>query len=406
MGRLLGPRALTAQETVILGSLREGVLDSRDSERLKAWWLYRILYDPDPLREKLTLFWHGHFATSNRKVQSVALMLRQNELLRRHALGDVATLLKEISADGAMLVWLDGSNSKKGKPNENYAREFLELFTLGVGHYREIDVREAARAFTGWHRERTDDFRGDDAFPFEPAESDDGRQDVPGTDRPLAVGRHHSHHARATRGRRVLVPEALSLLRQRGGRARSGVARPLADGAAPRAVFHRHVVGVILRSRHFYAGTNHRQRIAGPVEFAAGLLRVLEVPRADVSLLALAAACERQGQDLFYPPNVKGWDGGRSWLTSTTILERGNWISDVVWGNADLGMRPFDPLAWAKRNRIAPEQTLETLIELVLQGDIDPPARAAILRTGRDGQPDSLRKGLQLILNCPECQLV
>src|SRR5262249_43892199 len=134
----------------ILDSLRQGVLDSLDPERLKAWWLYRILYDPDPLREKMTLFWHGHFATSNRKVQSVPLMLAQNEALRRHALGPFADLLSAMAGDAAMLVGRDGADSKKDRPNENCAREFLELFALGVGHYTEKDVRAAARAFTGW----------------------------------------------------------------------------------------------------------------------------------------------------------------------------------------------------------------------------------------------------------------
>src|SRR5262245_52307797 len=148
--RLLEPRPMTTDEKQVLDSLRQGVLDSNDVDRLKAWWLYRILYDPDPLREKLTLFWHGHFATSNRKVGSIAQMLGQNELLRRLALGSFGELLTGIVGDPAMLAWLDGAGSKKEKPNENFGREFLELFSLGVGHYAEPDIREAARAFTGW----------------------------------------------------------------------------------------------------------------------------------------------------------------------------------------------------------------------------------------------------------------
>ena len=123
--RLLKQQPVGAEETQIVDSLRQGVLDSRDPERLKAWWLYRMLYDRDPLREKMTLFWHGHFATSNRKVQNIPLMLRQNELLRRHALGNFSILLHEILSDPAMLVWLDGAGSTKDKPNENLAREFL-----------------------------------------------------------------------------------------------------------------------------------------------------------------------------------------------------------------------------------------------------------------------------------------
>src|SRR5262249_13453406 len=129
VNRLLNPRPLTADETQILDSLRQGVLSTSDSERLKAWWLHRLIWDVDPLREKLTLFWHSHFATSNRKVNSVALMLRQNELLRRHATGEFADLANDIVSDPAMVIWLDGANSRRERPNENFAREFLELFT-------------------------------------------------------------------------------------------------------------------------------------------------------------------------------------------------------------------------------------------------------------------------------------
>src|SRR5438132_2224859 len=150
--RLLNPPDESGEERELLAVLQHGVLTSRETEveRSKAYWLYRILFHPDALREKMTLFWHNRFATSNAKVKSAALMLRQNELLRRHALGDFAELLTAILNDPAMLVWLDGGGSRKEKPNENFAREFLELFTLGIGPYTEKDIREAARAFTGW----------------------------------------------------------------------------------------------------------------------------------------------------------------------------------------------------------------------------------------------------------------
>src|SRR5438309_1854292 len=149
VARLLKPRPDTEDEKRILATLRQGVLDSRDSERLKAWWLYGFLYGAEPLREKMTLFWHSHFATSNDKVQNIQLMLAQNTLLRDRGLEEFGTLLNGIATDRAMLVSLDGAGSKKEKPNENFAREFLELFTLGLGHYTETDVRQAARAFTG-----------------------------------------------------------------------------------------------------------------------------------------------------------------------------------------------------------------------------------------------------------------
>ena len=166
-----------------------------------------------------------------------------------------------------------------------------------------------------------------------------------------------------------------------------------------------HVVEIILRSRHFFSAAAYRQRIKGPVEFSAGLVRVLDVQRGGMNLLALAVACERQGQDLFYPPNVKGWDGGRTWLTSTTLLGRGNWVSDIVWGNASMGVQPFDPSAWAQAHGLRPDQAAAALLDLLLQGDPDAQARALIEGTAAPATPDALRKALQLALHTPDFQL-
>lgn len=119
------------------------------------YWLYRMANNDAPLTEKMTLFWHGHFATSYRKVNEVLLMVQQNELFRKYALGSFKELVLAVGRDPAMMLWLDVNSNRKGKPNENYAREVMELFTLGIGHYTEQDVREAARAFTGWHVDKT-----------------------------------------------------------------------------------------------------------------------------------------------------------------------------------------------------------------------------------------------------------
>jgi hypothetical protein len=403
--RLLQPWQPGLDETQILDSLRQGVLDSRDAERLKAWWLYRLLYDPDPLREKMTLFWHSHFATSNRKVQSIRLMLRQNELLRRHALGDLSSLLTDILADPAMLVWLDGAGSKKEKPNENLAREFLELFTLGLEHYTEEDVRAAARAFTGWVRHREGGFRGEDQFHYEPAQFDDGiktflKQTGPwksadivriALEQPACAG--------------FVCRKLYRLFVSESEEPAAGLLEPLAEELRRHHYDIGHVVSIMLRSQHFYSRTAYRQRVKSPVEFSAGLIRTLDVPRGDVSLLALAVACERQGQDLFYPPTVKGWDGGRTWITSRTILERGNWIADILWGNPELGLKPYDPLSWAERCGIPPARAAEAFLDLLLQGDLAPGCRELVLHTGAGGKPDNLRKALQLMLHCPEYQL-
>jgi hypothetical protein len=396
--RYLRPRPLTADERGILDSLRQGVLDSGDADRLKAWWLYRALYDPDPLREKMTLFWHGHFATSNRKVASIPMMLGQNDLFRKHALGPFADLLQGVVGDGAMLVWLDGAGSKKEKPNENFGREFLELFTLGVGHYTEKDIREAARAFTGWS---VDQGKG----VYQDAAHDGGEKTFfkqAGPWKPTDIIRITLEQSACAE---FLCKKLYRFFVREDEDPSPELLRPLAEELRGHNYDVGHVVGVILRSRHFYEPAVRRQRIASPVEFSAGLLRVLEVPRQDVRLLALALACERQGQDLFHPPNVKGWDGGKTWLNSSTVLERGNWCNDVVWGNADFGLRPYDPLAWATRYGVPPEKAADTFLDLLLQGDGGTRAREAVLRAGRDGKPDALRKALQLILHSPECQL-
>jgi hypothetical protein len=411
VGRLLRPRPMGDDQKRVLDHLRKSVLDVPESGRtdllaqgypsLKAWWLYRVLYDPDPLREKMTLFWHGHFATSNRKgslLSSVRLMLAQNETLRRHALGSFAELVAAMVSDAAMLVWLDGAVSKKEKPNENFGREFLELFTLGIGNYTEKDVRAAARAFTGWeiqdgkgvYREAAHDATEKTVLKRTgPWKSEDVVR--------ITLEQPACAEFLCRKLYRLLVSEA---------------ERPTAELLAPLAKELRdhdydvgHVVGIILRSQHFYTEANRRQRIKGPVEFSAALLQALEVPPADVRLLALAVACERQGQDLFAPPNVKGWDGGKTWLSSTAVLERGNWCNDVIWGNAEFGLRPYDPQAWAKRHGVAPGKAAEALLELLLQGDCDDRDRELVLRAGGDGSADGLRKALQLIVHCPIYQL-
>jgi Protein of unknown function (DUF1800) len=132
------------------GLAAEGAIIAKDPDRLKAWWIYRMLFGPDPLGERLTLMWHNHFATSNAKVRDLALMHQQNEMFRQHARGRFAGLLESAVRDPALLIWLDAPSNHREHPNENLARELMELFTLGIGHYSETDVKQAARALTGW----------------------------------------------------------------------------------------------------------------------------------------------------------------------------------------------------------------------------------------------------------------
>ena len=399
--RLLHPPPPAAEEVEAIEAMRR--VASHDL--LKVCWLHRILYWPDSLREKLTLFWHGHFATSIKKVESVRLMDRQNETLRTHALGSFAALLEAVIADPAMLVWLDGATSKKEKPNENFAREFLELFTLGAGHYTERDVREAARAFTGWVRQ---DSRGrfpEPAVVRDPAQVDDGPKTFLGRE-----GRWGpSDIVRITLER----PEAATFLARKlyrwfvseAGTPDPEFIEPLSEEVRRNEFAIGPIVEVILRSKQFYSREAYRQRIKSPVEFSAGLVRLLEVPRPALNPLALSAACDAQGQELFAPPNVEGWIGGKLWINSSTLLERGNWAADIIWGRSENGLAPFDPLAWAARCKLPPESIAEAFLDLLLQGELGGEARRLALDATRNGTLDGLRKALQRLANCPEFQL-
>jgi uncharacterized protein (DUF1800 family) len=403
--RLLKPRAATSDERDALEALRQGVVESGDSERLKAWWLYRLLWDPDPLREKLTLFWHGHFATSLRKVNSVSMMLGQNETLRKHALGNFDQLVTAMVTDPAMLIWLDGAGSVKKKPNENFAREFLELFTLGIGNYTEKDIREGARAFTGWVRVGGYGFGQTPSFRFDPAQFDDGSKTFlkkTGAWKPADIVRITLEQPACAE---FLCKKLYKFLVSEAKEPSAELLKPLAAELRQSKYSIAHVAGIILRSKHFYSAAAYRQRIKGPVEFSAALVRTLDVPRGDVRLLALAVALDRQGQELFAPPNVKGWDGGKAWVTSTTVLERGNWVSRLVLGDDNLGMKPFDVAGWAKRSGVAEDKALAGLETLVLQDDLPAKAKALAAKAAAGNKPEGLRKALQLLLNCADFQL-
>ena len=158
---LLHPETVDDDLDALLTRLQGGLLDLQNLEDVQTWWLYRMLHTRRPLQEKLTLFWHGHFAVANYKVNNARMMHQHIELLRAHSLGRFDDLLMGVSRDPAMLIWLDGSVNHRNAPNENYGRELLELYTLGIGNYDEDDVLSAARAFTGWNL-RNNEFFFDD----------------------------------------------------------------------------------------------------------------------------------------------------------------------------------------------------------------------------------------------------
>lgn len=280
---------------------------------MRAWWFAEMLATDSPLTEKMTLFWHNHFVSSQQKVRFPKLLVDQNRLLRQHALGNFGTLLHAVARDPAMVLYLDSAQNRRDAPNENFAREVMELFTLGEGHYGERDIKEAARAFTGWSIDRQSG-----SFRFYRLLHDGGEKTVLGQ-----TGRFDgddvldillAHPATAEFLTRKLWREFVS--------------------PDPDAAEVKRLAGVLRESRYairpwlramllspaFWQPAHRGVLVKSPVEFLLGLVESLDVEGVDPRVLALAS--RQLGQDLFAPPNVRGWPGGDAWISSTTLLAR------------------------------------------------------------------------------------
>ena len=290
----------------------QALLGQESIERIADWWMSLILAGGAPLRERVTLMWHDHFATSDAKVGDARMMYTQNQLLREHGLGDFRVLLHRVARDPAMLVWLDGNSNKAGQPNENFAREVMELFALGIGNYAERDIKEAARALTGWGTQGR-------AFRLREADHDDGEKVLFGERGRFrgedALDRILAHPACARHVARRLLVEFVA----------PSPETAWIDEAARTLVAHdwsiAATIEAILRSELFFSPAARRTRIASPVELVAQALRRLG---ARLPAQRAAEAVGRMGQSLFRPPSVKGWDGMRAWINAGTWVARHN----------------------------------------------------------------------------------
>ncbi len=288
--------------------------DQRDKGlELRSWWLSEMLVTPSPLTEKMVLFWHNHFVSSLQKVRSPALMYRQHMLLRRHAFGYFGDFLHDIARDPAMVIYLDSASNRKGQPNENFAREVMELFTLGEGNYAEQDIKEAARAFTGWS---IDQETGE--FMFRAPAHDEGIKTV--------LGRSGSLDGDAVIDILLAQPQTAEFIVSKLWRE---FVSPTPDPIEIKRIArmfrdNRYSIRVTLRallvSDAFYAPRNRAALIKSPVELIIGTLRQFRFETGAVTPFALAA--RQLGQDLFAPPNVRGWRGGEAWINGATLLAR------------------------------------------------------------------------------------
>jgi uncharacterized protein (DUF1800 family) len=309
-----GPGGSDAAERAQVEELARTVLATGDPKQLAAWWTYVLLHTKHPLCERMTLFWHGHFATSADKVADASLMLEQNQLFRRLALGDFRLLVHGISRDPAMLIYLDSATNRKAHANENYARELMELFCLGEGNYTEADVRELARCFTGWEIKLA-------RFRFNPFQHDPEPKTIFGRTEPFEDGASIDWVLGQPQASRFMAGKLFHQFICDEPAPPARLIEPLALELRDHEWQVDRVVRRILSSRLFYSPHAIGRKVRSPVDVAVGLLRSLE---ASTNTLELAADLRQNGQGLFFPPSVKGWEGGRTWINSSTILGRAN----------------------------------------------------------------------------------
>ena len=293
----------------------------RQGLELRAWWMHEMLVTPSPITERMTLFWHNHFVSSQQKVRFSRLMYQQNATLRAHALGSFADLLRAASKDPAMLIYLDTAQSRKGQPNENFAREVMELFTLGEGHYGEADIKEAARAFTGWSLDR-DTGR----YLFRPAIHDYGMKTVLGKS-----GRFDGDGVLDVILDRPQTAEFITAKLWR--EFVSGDPDPREVQRIGKAFRNRNydikvALRFLLESDAFWDPANRGSLIKSPVELVVGTLRQLDVAPGGATPFVVVAA--GMGQNLFSPPNVKGWPGGEQWINSNSLLARKQFLDRLA----------------------------------------------------------------------------
>ena len=294
--------------------------DRQQFQQLRNWWMERMLRSPRPLEEKMTLLWHGHFTSGYQDVRNAYHMALQNELLRKNATGNFGELVREISRDPAMLEYLDNNRNNRRAPNENYARELMELFTLGVGNYTEMDIKEAARAFTGWTFAR-----GTSQFRF--------------------VARNHDYGSKQFLGQtgnfdgdeiiRIILEQAAAP-RHVAGKVLTYLAiTPSAEELEPYAQLLRRgnyeikpFLRTLFSSEWFYSDRVAAAQVKSPVMFTVSFLKAMDMSRVPGALLV--RHCAGIGQAIMEPPNVKGWDGGTAWITSSNLIGRYNITRDLI----------------------------------------------------------------------------
>jgi len=318
--------------------------DRQQMSRIGMWWIERMIASPAPLQEKLTLLWHNHFASSYRSVRDSWLMLKQNMLFREHANGHFGNLAMGIVHDPAMLNYLNNNQNRKARPNENLARELMELFTLGEGNYTERDIQEGARALTGYT------YRDND-FHFNRGQHDTGTKTILGS-----TGEHDGdafvkillrQRACSRFVAMKLYDHFVADVSQGETPEQAHVIDELAGDLRQEKYEMAPVLKKLFMSRHFYDASVVNNQIKSPVQLVVGTVRMLDTPRREVR--QLFNNLRTMGQELFMPPSVAGWDGGRHWINTSTLFARQNTCVYLITGrrgnlrNVNVDQMNYDP---------------------------------------------------------------
>jgi len=350
--------------------------------RLQAWWYERMVNSPRPLEEKMTLFWHGHFAASAQKVRTSRFIYDLNQLFREQGMGNFKALTLAVGQSPAMLRYLDNDRNVKGKPNENWARELLELFTLGVGNYTEDDIKESARAFTGWTMR-------DGAFAYNSRAHDHGQKTFMGQTGNLDGWDIIDTIFQQPAAARLISRKLFEFF------AYADPDPEIVESLASNLRFNnydiRPLLNQLFRSKVFYSKKAIGTQIKSPVQFVVQLARDLNLTEPPYAAMAEASA--NLGQNLFFPPNVAGWAGGRTWINANTLLERYNMPRALVVAERvetdDMSMMDM-PSPQASRRK-AYRKTFEEFMERQ-----SPQQRRAIRVKMRDAQsPEERQKIVQ-----------
>ncbi|MEM9416301.1 MAG: DUF1800 domain-containing protein [Planctomycetota bacterium] len=387
--------------------------DRRMHLSLQTWWLERMVQTPRPMEEKLTLLWHSHFATRHRDIRDSFLMQQQNAMFRANANGSFADLVAGIVRDPAMIRFLNNDRNISRRPNENLARELMELFTLGEGHYTEADIREGARTLTGYTV-------NDNDFAFNRRAHDQGRKAILGEEGwwdgddfvQLLLRQHVCARFIALKLYRHFVADVSDDWDLVPGPQR-GVIDALADVLRDEGYAIAPALEQLLKSRHFYDAQVIGRKIKSPVQVVAGTARVLGTPMRDGR--GLVRGLRAMGQDLFEPPSVAGWEGGRSWINTSTLLLRQNVCTYLITGKDPSGQwqrsqMEYDPMALlAGLDRPTPRQAVDHLCDTLLGPHVSADRRAPLYTfiesRGNGVTADTVTGLLLLITAMPEYQL-